>query len=85
MKRDKIKRGAAPYLFVFPYFALFLLFVAIPVVIAIGLSFTDFNAIQKPSFVGLKNYVELFLQDEVFIEHVIPNTIIFAVIVGPGF
>ena len=84
MKTGKIKRGITPYVFVFPYFMLFILFVAIPVVIAVGLSFTDFNAIQKPSFVGLKNYVDLFLQDEVFIEHVIPNTIIFAVIVGPG-
>lgn len=84
MNKDRIKRKMAPYVFVFPYFALFILFVAIPVVIAVALSFTDFNAIQKPSFTGLKNYVELFLQDEVFIEHVIPNTIIFAVIVGPG-
>lgn len=84
MKAYQLKRRATPYLFVLPYFALFILFVAVPVVIAVALSFTDFNAIQFPSFVGLKNYIELFLQDDVFIRYVIPNTIVFAVIVGPG-
>lgn len=84
MKSDKFKRKITPYLFVFPYFSLFILFVALPVVVAIALSFTNFNAIQPPQFVGIKNYIDLFLQDEVFIRYVIPNTIIFAVIVGPG-
>ncbi len=84
MKSDKLKRNATPYLFVLPYFSLFALFVAVPVVIAVILSFTNFNAIQFPEFVGIKNYIELFLQDEVFIRYVIPNTIVFAVIVGPG-
>ncbi|MEE1055437.1 MAG: sugar ABC transporter permease, partial [Acutalibacteraceae bacterium] len=82
MKSDKLRRGVTPYLFVLPYFALFILFVAVPVVIAIALSFTNFNAIQFPDFVGIKNYIDLFLQDEVFIRYVIPNTIVFAVIVG---
>ncbi|MBE6727329.1 MAG: sugar ABC transporter permease [Ruminococcaceae bacterium] len=84
MRADKLKRRATPYLFVFPYFALFAIFVAVPVVIAIALSFTNFNAIQFPSFVGIDNYIDLFLQDEVFIRYVIPNTIVFAIIVGPG-
>lgn len=81
---SKLKRRMTPYLFVLPYFSLFTLFVAIPVVIAIVLSFTNFNAIQFPSFVGIDNYVDLFLRDEVFIRNVIPNTIVFAMIVGPG-
>ncbi len=84
MRSDKLKRNVTPYLFVLPYFSLFALFVAVPVVIAVILSFTNFNAIQFPEFVGIKNYIELFLQDEVFIRYVIPNTIVFAVIVGPG-
>lgn len=84
MKNDRLKRGVTPYLFVLPYFSLFAVFVAVPVAIAVGLSFTNFNAIQTPSFIGIKNYIELFLQDEVFIRYVIPNTVKFAVIVGPG-
>ncbi len=40
-----------------PFVILFLLFIIIPVVIAIGISFTDFNSIEKPNFVGLENYV----------------------------
>ena len=39
-----------------PFVLLFLLFIIIPVVIAIGISFTDFNSIEKPNFVGLENY-----------------------------
>lgn len=84
MKGKSLKNKATPYLFVLPYFSLFTLFVAIPVLIAIVLSFTNFNAIQFPAFVGIKNYIDLFLQDEIFIRNVIPNTIVFAVIVGPG-
>lgn len=84
MKSSRLKIKATPYLFVLPYFSLFILFVAIPVIIAIVLSFTNFNAIQFPDFVGIKNYIDLFLQDEIFIRYVIPNTIVFAVIVGPG-
>lgn len=79
-----LKQKSVPYIFVLPYFFFFFLFVAVPVVIAVILSFTNFNAIQTPSFVGIKNYVDLFLQDEIFIRYVIPNTVVFAVIVGPG-
>lgn len=84
MKSSRLKLKATPYLFVLPYFSLFILFVAIPVIIAVVLSFTNFNAIQFPDFVGIKNYIDLFLQDEIFIRYVIPNTIVFAVVVGPG-
>lgn len=84
MDLKRLKQKSVPYIFVLPYFFFFFLFVAIPVVIAVILSFTNFNAIQTPSFVGIKNYVDLFLQDEIFIRYVIPNTVVFAVIVGPG-
>jgi len=62
---------------------LFFIFIVIPVIIAIGLSFTYFNTIQTPEFVGLRNYIELLTRDEVFMQNVLPNTIRFAFIVGP--
>lgn len=77
------RRKIVPYLFLGPYYLIFVVFIVIPVLVALGLSMTDFNAVQAPHFVGLSNYLNLFLQDEVFIKHVLPNTLIFALIVGP--
>ena len=74
----------AAYAFIAPYVLLFSLFIVIPVAIAIGLSFTNFNTIQMPSFVGFMNYVNLLTRDSIFMQYVLPNTILFAVIVGPG-
>ena len=42
-----------------PFVILFILFIIIPVIIAIALSFTDFNSIEKPNFVGLENYINM--------------------------
>lgn len=67
-----------------PYLLLFFIFIAVPVLCAAVLSFTYFNAIQFPSFIGLKNYIVLFTQDSVFMQKVLPNTIKYALIVGPG-
>ena len=77
---DRMNR---PAWFVFPYWFLFVVFIVIPVVAAIGLSFTFFNSIQTPSFVGINNYIELITLDTVFMRYVLPNTLRFAFIVGP--
>ena len=67
-----------------PFVILFVLFIIIPVIIAIALSFTDFNSIQAPNFVGLENYVNILTNDNTFTEYAIPNTIVYSVIVGIG-
>lgn len=72
-----------PYLFLAAYLILFIVFIVIPVGMAIGLSFTDYNAVQAPKFVGLTNYINLFTQDLIFLQYVLPNTVLFAVVVGP--
>jgi multiple sugar transport system permease protein len=77
---DRINR---PGWFIFPYWFLFALFIIVPVLAAIGLSFTFFNSIQTPSFVGIRNYIELITLDTVFMRFVLPNTLRFAFIVGP--
>ena len=76
-------KKATPYLFLLPYLILFLVFIVIPTAMAIGLSFTNYNAVQTPQFVGLTNYINLLTQDTIFLQYVLPNTILFAVIVGP--
>jgi multiple sugar transport system permease protein len=83
MKKIK-KFNLAPWVFLSPYLILFICFIVIPVVTAILLSFTYFNAIEKPTFIGLGNYVSLLTRDEVFMQKVLPNTLIFSFIVGPG-
>lgn len=82
-KNEKAKEEISSYLFLSPYLILFGLFIVLPVVMAIGLSITDFNAVETPSFIGFKNYITLFTQDSVFMQYVLPNTIKFALIAGP--
>ena len=55
----------------------------IPVIAAVFLSFTYFNAIQAPTFTGITNYIELITMDTVFMQYVLSNTLKFALIVGP--
>lgn len=70
------------YAFMAPFVILFTIFVVAPVLAAIGLSFTDYNMMQTPHFVGFNNYKLLFLDDEVFMT-AISNTVRFAVFTGP--
>ena len=60
----------------------FIVFLLIPIISAIVLSFTSYDLINQPNFNGLDNYVQLFLGDDVFIT-ALKNTLLFAVITGP--
>lgn len=70
--------------FLSPYLLLFAVFIIIPMVIAIALSFTNFNTIEFPDFVGFMNYINLITQDEIFMQYVLPNTVVYVLIVGVG-
>ena len=70
------------YAFLAPFVILFTIFTVAPVLTAIGLSFTDYNMMQTPHFVGINNYKLLFLDDEVFMI-ALSNTFKFAIITGP--
>ncbi|MFE5320394.1 carbohydrate ABC transporter permease [Paenibacillus sp. NPDC056579] len=72
------------YLFIAPFMFCFIAFIVIPVVAAIGLSFTYFNAIEPPRFIGWTNFQNLISQDLTFLKYALPNTFKFAIIVGPG-
>lgn len=71
------------YAFLAPYLILFLVFIVIPVGLAMLLSFTDFDSVNFPTWVGLKNYISLFTSDAVFMQYVVPNTLKFSLIAGP--
>ena len=81
--REQRHRLNPAFVFLFPYILLFTIFIVIPVTLAILLSFTNFNAVQVPDFTYFLNYINLLTQDSIFMQYVLPNTILFAVIVGP--
>ena len=81
---EKRKRSLPPWTLLTPYGIVFTVFIIIPVVAAIVLSFTYFNTIQPPKLVGLQNYIDLFTTDSTFLKYVVPNTITYALFVGVG-
>ncbi|MBO4972999.1 MAG: sugar ABC transporter permease [Clostridia bacterium] len=80
----EMKKNKVAYLMVFPYMLVFSLFTMLPVIVSIVISFTDFNMLEFPNFVGLDNYIRLFLDDDIFMTYSVKNTFIFAAIVGPA-
>ena len=81
-KWSLIKRNRQSYMLMAPYFVLFFTFTVLPVMMAITLSFTNFNMLQFPTFVGWENYTRLVLENEIFLI-ALQNTLIFAVVTGP--
>ncbi len=79
----EIKKNKISYIFCAPYFFLFCVFTVLPVAMSMFLSFTSFNILEAPVFVGLQNYVRLFFEDRIFMEKAVSNTFIIAAIVGP--
>ena len=70
------------YYLVAPYTVLFFIFTVLPVLISLVLSFSYFNLLEFPKFVGWENYMRLFVDDKVFII-AIKNTLLLAVVTGP--
>ncbi|MBR0265904.1 MAG: sugar ABC transporter permease [Clostridia bacterium] len=89
MRREKIqygiqqaKRNKVCYLFLAPYAILFFTFFILPIATSIFYSFTYYNILEPARFIGFQNYINLILQDEVFLT-AIKNTFVIAVITGP--
>src|SRR5579872_2032392 len=60
------RRNLVGYLFISPWLVGFLVFVAGPFVRSIYLSFTRYNIVTAPKWVGLANYRMLLTQDDLF-------------------
>lgn len=69
MKNQRAKRNLhrnlTGWLFITPAFICFLLFLLIPAVMAIVMSFTSYNVFTPMEFIGFKNYIRAF-QDTYF-------------------
>ena len=78
----EMKRHMVSYTMVLPFIVIFAIFTLLPILSAILLSFTNFNMLELPHFVGWLNYKRLVLEDDVFLI-AFKNTLVFAFINGP--
>ncbi len=75
-------RCAAGWLFWLPAAVLAVLFVLIPLGKTVFFSFTGFNALEVPNFVGMRNFASWW-QDELF-RQAAKNTVVILLLVGGG-
>lgn len=83
---NKSKTNMTPFLFIGPAVLLLLVFSFAPILVALGISFTDMNLSglanwSQIHFVGLDNFIALF-QDKVFIKSM-GNTFLYVIIGVP--
>lgn len=57
------KEEVAGYVFILPFVIGFLVFFAIPILISFYLSFTEYDILGSPEFIGIGNYVRMFTED----------------------
>ena len=62
-KRER-RNNIAGYLFISPFIIGFFVFTLYPFLSSLYLSFTDYDILTPPKFVGLKNYIKMFTADE---------------------
>lgn len=77
----KTARYITGYAFLLPFLILFLLFIIIPVIWGIVISFTKYDLMTPMQWVGLENYIALFTVDDLFLV-ALKNTLTFALIAG---
>lgn len=65
-----------------PFITFFILFTVLPILTSVALSFTSYDMIAFPKFIGLENYRRMIVDDSAFIVTV-RNTFIFSVVAGP--
>lgn len=76
------REAIAGFLFVSPWVISLLIFAAYPVLAAIYLSFTEYNILEPPKWIGLDNYNKIFTNDKSFWIS-INNTLYYALISVP--
>lgn len=92
MPRRRWQEMRAAYLFLLPALVVYLVFVFWPVIQSIYFGFFEWNGLGKEmTYIGLDNYVNMFVQDEVFrlsLRNSIVATLILAIVptaLGLGF
>lgn len=80
MKKEQ-KEAFMGISYVLPSFLLILVFSIIPILMNIYFSFTKYNVLQPPEFIGLHNYIRMFQDSYVWAS--LKNTALFTVITVP--
>ena len=76
--KKRTKYNLTTFTFLLPWIITFSLFSAFPIIFSLSISFTDYSGLSPEfSFVGLKNFIELF-KDDIFLI-ALRNTTIFVV------
>ncbi len=74
---NRVRNTFFGILFASPWLIGIMVFWIYPTLASAYYSFTEFNAVQTPAWVGFQNYLELFTKDEEFIQSIV-NTLYFA-------
>jgi len=77
--KTKTQEAISGYLFISPFYILFSVFTLFSMIYTLFLSFTQYDLLGEPQFVGLNNYIELFTNDTVFWQATV-NTLIVMVL-----
>ena len=68
MRRREAIEG---WLYLSPWVIGFILFVAGPLLAALYFSFTKYNVLRPPQFIGFKNYIDAFVSDPLFLPSIV--------------
>lgn len=66
-----------------PFLLLFFLMTILPILTSFVLSFCSYDTLSAPKFIGLDNFLRMFVTDDMF-GTVATNTLVFAVITAPA-
>lgn len=81
-KQKRIKRQYMGLLYISPWIAGFLIFQLSPFFTSIYYSFTSFDLISPPKWIGFENYISMFTKDEMFSQS-LKVTLIYSLIAVP--
>ncbi|MFS8501010.1 MAG: sugar ABC transporter permease [Caldicoprobacter sp.] len=80
------------YVFIAPWLIGFFVFTVYPIVYSFILSFTSYNIVSSPKFIGIDNYIEMFFKDTLYWKSVkatfyyvftaVPLRLVFALLVA---
>jgi cellobiose transport system permease protein len=81
LRRHSRSGRYAPYLFITPYFAIYIAFSLFPIIYTFYISLTAWNGFSSPVFVGIKNYLMLAADKRFF--GALTNTLILMLMIIP--
>lgn len=82
IRENGARRFLPCYFMIAPFMLIFFFFIVLPIIASFFISLTDFDMVGVPGFIGLDNYLRIFIEDEEFIVS-LRNTLVLAVVTGP--